>query len=74
MPLFWIVWVWFSGRCKSDILHTLTCRGYGVHTSLINLPHNVLIPPNPLEKGTKIKVPLQKGDLGGSDDLCVQGR
>ncbi|MEW5855843.1 MAG: o-succinylbenzoate synthase [Cyanobacteriota bacterium] len=43
---------------------------YGVHTSLLELASPVLIPPTPLKKGgNKVKVPLFKGDLGGSINL-----
>jgi hypothetical protein len=37
-------------------------------------PTSFRSPLTPLFKGgIRIKVPLEKGDLGGSDDLCVHG-
>jgi hypothetical protein len=45
---------------------------YGVHTSLLELPTRLFDPPTPLKRGQmSLKVPLKKGDLGGSTTILI---
>ncbi len=71
------------GKVERLLFLLPNASSYSVHTSLLELPHRLLIPPTPLKKGGKkfSKSPNLSGDLGGSttilvflEELCVHRR
>jgi hypothetical protein len=46
-------------------------QGYGVYTSLLDLPTRLFDPPTPLKRGQMSLKVLFKGDLGGSTTILI---